>query len=55
VLIPRWHARGQKIEVEVSQESRGGRLRAPGALIQIDVRAGVSGRLTAENPTERVG
>jgi hypothetical protein len=25
VGIPRWHARGQKIEVEVSQESSGGR------------------------------
>jgi hypothetical protein len=45
VGIPRWHASGRKIEVEVSQESRE---RLSGALIEIDVRAGVSGRLTAE-------
>jgi endonuclease/exonuclease/phosphatase family metal-dependent hydrolase len=38
----------------VSQESRG-RLRAPGALIEMDGRAGVSDRLTTENPSERLG
>src|SRR4029450_9569239 len=47
--IPGWHASGQKIEVAVSQASRGG---DPGWLGSVDrdrYLAGVSGRLTAED------
>jgi hypothetical protein len=54
VGIPRSHASGQKIELEVSQGSRE-RLRAPGSVIEIDLRAGVSGRLTAEDASEQLG
>jgi hypothetical protein len=44
----------QRFKLEVPLGSRE-RLRArPGALIEIELRAGVSGRLTAEDPSERL-
>jgi hypothetical protein len=52
--IPRWHASGQKSEVEVSQESRE-RLRAAGALIEIDIRGWWERPADAEDPSERLG
>ena len=50
-----WHISGQRIEVEVSHESPGETEGGPGTLIEPDIRAGVTGRLPAEDPSERLG
>jgi hypothetical protein len=53
--IPGWHASGQKIEVAVSQASRGGDSGWLGSVDRERHPAGVGGQLTAEDASEHLG